>query len=139
TRVLARVHWLRSERDGAPRRSVGDRTVAVDASDAAAGRLGVLQAGDEVRLVGYFRPLDPFEERLRWRHAIGAFAAHDLTRAGGARSPLLRLANAVRARVLGGDRAVPEPQRALIAGFLLGDTGDLPETVVTEFRSSGLS
>src|SRR6185436_10213719 len=48
-------------------------------------------------------------------------------------------AHAVRARVLPGHRAVPEPQRALIAGFLLGDTGDLPETVVTEFRSSGLS
>jgi len=139
TRVLARVHWLRPERDGAPRRSVGDRTVAVDASDAAAGRLGVLQAGDEVRLVGYFRPLDPFEARLRWRHAVGAFAAHDLTAVRGARSPLLRVANALRGRVLAGHQAVPEPQRALIAGFLVGDTGDLPDPIVADFRGSGLS
>ena len=34
---------------------------------------------------------------------------------------------------------MPEPQRSLIAGFLLGGTGDLPEPVVAEFRASGLS
>ena len=139
TRVLARVHWLRPEHAGAVRHSGGDRTIAIDASGDAAGRLGVLQAGDEVRLVGYFRPLDPFEARLRWRHAVGAFAAHDLTAVRGARSPLLRVANALRARVLAGHQAVPEPQRALIAGFLLGDTGDLPDPIVDDFRASGLS
>jgi competence protein ComEC len=139
TRALARVHWFRPERTGTPRLSGGDRTIAIDASDDAAARLGVLQAGDDVRLVGYFRPLDPFEERLRFRHAIGAFAAHDLTAVRSARSPLVRVANALRARVLAGHQAVPEPQRALIAGFLLGDTGDLPDPIVDEFRASGLS
>jgi competence protein ComEC len=140
TRVLARVHWLRPEHgDGPARRSGGGRTVAIDATGDAAGRIGVLQAGDDVRLVGYFRPLDPFEERLRWRHAVGAFAAHDLDGARGARSPVVRVANAARARVLAGHQAVPEPQRALIAGFLVGDSGDLPEPVVADFRASGLS
>jgi len=140
TRVLARVRWVRPEQSAAAaRHSGGNRTVAIDATDDAAGRLGVLQAGDEVRLVGYFRPLDPFEARLRWRHAVGAFAAHDLTRMHGASSPLLRVANAVRTRVLAGHQAVPEPQRALIAGFLVGDTGELPEPVVDQFRASGLS
>jgi competence protein ComEC len=140
TRVLARVHWVWPERTDAGRpRPGGGRTVAVDATDEAAGRLGVLEAGDEVRLVGYFRPLDPYETHLRWRHAVGAFAAHDLTAVRGARAPLLRVANALRARVLSGHQAVPEPQRALIGGFLVGDTGDLPETVVAEFRASGLS
>jgi competence protein ComEC len=139
TRVLARVHWLRAERAATARVPGGDRTVAIDATADAAGRLGVLQAGDDVRLVGYFRPLDPFEERFRWRHAVGAFAAHDLTRVAGTRSPLLRIANSVRARVLAGHQGVSEPQRALIAGFLLGDTGGLPEPVVAEFRDSGLS
>jgi competence protein ComEC len=140
TRVLARVHWLRPERArAAVRIQAGDRTVAIDAAGDAAGPLGVLQAGDGVRLVGYFRPLDPFEERWRWRHAVGAFSAHDLTRVHGARSPLLRVANTIRARVLAGHQAVPEPQRALIAGFLVGDTGNLPEPVVDDFRASGLS
>ena len=140
TRVLARVRWFHPEHDhhGA-RHPGGDRTVAIDATGDAAGALGVLEAGDDVRLVGYFRPLDPFEARLRWRHAVGAFSAHDLTRVDGTRSPLLRLANTVRARVLAGHQSVPEPQRALIAGFLLGDTGDLPEPVVADFRASGLS
>src|SRR5262249_17937126 len=119
THVLARVHWFAPERDATSRPPAGTRTVEVDASDDAAGRLGVLQAGDDVRLVGYFRPLDPCEARLRWRHAVGTFAAHDLTAVRGARGPLLRAANALRSRVLAGHRAVPEPQRALIAGFLL--------------------
>jgi competence protein ComEC len=140
TRALARVHWVRPERArSAERRPGGDRTVAIDATDDAAGRLGVLQAGDDVRLVGYFRPLDPYEARLRWRHAVGAFAAHDLTRVRGSRSPVMRVANEIRSRVLAGHDAVPEPQRALVAGFLLGDTGDLPEPVVDEFRAAGLS
>src|SRR5262249_30194594 len=88
---------------------------------------------------GYFRPLDPFEASLRWRHAVGAFAAHDLTAVHGARSLLLRVANDLRARVLAGHQEVPEPQRALMAGFLLGDTSDLPEPGVDDFRASGLS
>jgi len=117
----------------------GDRTVLVDASDAAASRLAVLETGDRVSLRGYFRPLGPFEARWRWRHAVGAFSARDLLGFRSPSSPLLALANGLRARVLAGHRNVPEPQRALLAGFLLGDTSDLPDTVVADFRAAGLS
>jgi len=135
-RVLARVgrvHLDSGPADG------GGRTVAIDASGDAAPRLAVLAAGDGVRLVGYFRPLDPFEARERWRHAVGAFSADDLRAFSPPASPLLRVANGLRARVLAGHRRVPEPQRALLAGFLLGDTADLPDSVVLDFRASGLS
>lgn len=136
-RALGRVALVRPERgahfDG------GGRTIVIDASDVAAARLAVLQAGDRARLVGYFRPLDPFEARLRWRHAVGAFSAHDLTKFAGPSSPLMAVANALRAQVLAGHRSVPEPQRALIAGFLLGDTSDVPDDLVNDFRAAGLT
>lgn len=121
------------------RARVQGRIVVVDASGAAATRLAVLRAGDRVRLRGYFRPLDRFEARARWEHAVGAFAADDLLGFGPARSPLMRCANWLRDRVLAGTSRVPEPQRALLAGFLLGDTTDLPDGVVADFRASGLS
>jgi competence protein ComEC len=136
-RGSARVTRVRL--DDGTRLAGGGRTVVVDASDAAASRLAVLEAGDRVRLRGYFRPLDHFEARWRWRHAVGAFAARDLVAFRPPSDPLLRLANGLRARVLAGHRNVPEPQRALLAGFLLGDTSDLPDVVVGEFRAAGLS
>jgi competence protein ComEC len=141
-RGLARVTRARihdGTAAGATRRVVTDRVVVVDASGPAAPRLGVLGAGDRVRLRGYLRPLDPYEEWARWRHAVAGIEARALIAVGPPASPLMRLANALRSRVLAGTVGVPEPQRALLAGFLLGDTTDLPEAVVLDFRASGLS
>jgi competence protein ComEC len=135
-RVVARVGRVHRETGAS---GGGGRMVVIDASGDAAPRLAVLAAGDQVRLRGYFRPLDRFEARERWRHAVGAFSADDLVAFSPPASPLLRLANALRSRVLAGHRQVPEPQRALLAGFLLGDTSDLPDVVVAEFRAAGLS
>jgi competence protein ComEC len=135
-RVLARVDRFRGSGGWRPG---GGRTVVVDASGAAASRLGVLRAGDRVRLQGYFRPLDGFEARDRWRHAVGTLAADDLLDWGPPDVPLMGVANWLRARVLAGHAGVPEPQRALLAGFLLGDTTDLPAPVVADFRAAGLS
>jgi competence protein ComEC len=136
-RALGRVATVRSPRHA--RSDGGGRTVVIDATGDGAARLAVLQAGDRARLVGYFRPLDPYEARFRWRHAVGAFAANDLTAFRGSSSPVMAVANALRARVLAGHRAVPEPQRALIAGFLLGDTSDVPSDLVEDFRAAGLT
>ena len=49
----------------------GGRTVAVVA-DSAASRLALLDAGDRVGLRGWLRPLEPYDEWLRWRHAVGS-------------------------------------------------------------------
>ncbi|GMU77943.1 MAG: hypothetical protein AMXMBFR46_07410 [Acidimicrobiia bacterium] len=136
-RAMARVDRARIEGGGWI--EGGGRTVVVDASSSAAQRLGVLDAGDRVRLRGYFRPLDPFEARLRWRHAVGAFEADALTGFEAPAGPLARLANRARVIVLAGHRQIPEPQRALVAGFLLGDTSNLPDAVVADFRAAGLS
>jgi competence protein ComEC len=131
-RVLVRVKRF----DGRPG---GSRTVFVSATGDAARRLRLLEAGDEVELSGWLKPLSGYDTRLRWRHAVAGFDAVELLAFEPARSPLHRTANALRARVLAGGRHLPETERALMAGFLLGDTRALPHDVAEQFRASGLT
>jgi len=49
------------------------------------------------------------------------------------------VANGVRAAVLRGALDLPPTERALVAGFLVGDTRDAPDAVIRQFRDSGLS
>ncbi len=117
--VLARVTRIGG-------RSGGARTVLVTAGGDTAGKLRLLESGDEVEVSGWLQPLSGYDERLRWRHAV-------------ARSPLHRTANLLRARVLAGGRHLAPTERALMAGFLLGDTRELPRDVEEQFRASGLT
>ena len=95
--------------------------------------------------------------RLRWRCRAGSspsaattsvsdggtplasFDAVELRAFEPARSPLHRTANYLRARVLAGSRHLAPTERALMAGFLLGDTRELPRDVEEQFRASGLT
>jgi competence protein ComEC len=131
-RVLARVARI----DG---RSAGARAVLVTAGGDAAGKLRLLEAGDEVKLSGWLQPLTGYDERLRWRHAVAQFDAVELLAFEPARSPLHRTANALRARVVAGGQHLASTERALMAGFLLGDTRALPRDVEEQFRASGLT
>ena len=137
TRVLVRLAAVRV--GDRPRRDAGGRTVLVTAGGAAAARLRLLTAGDGVELGGWFRPLDGPDERLRWRHAAGGFEATSFRGFADPRSPLSRVANGVRGLVLAGGVRLPDVDRALVAGFLLGDTRELPYDVRSEFRDAGLS
>jgi competence protein ComEC len=145
--VLVRVDSARVDDGRTPRVGGGDgsgflpvrRTVLVDAEGDAVGRLSVLAAGDDVVLRGWLRPLEGFDERLRWRHVVATMAATDLLDASGPASPLAEVANQARGVVLRGTDALPATERALVAGFLLGDTRDLPEVVEERFRAAGLS
>jgi len=144
TRVLLRVDEVRltglgtSDDPPGPWTRVG-RTVLVVAGDRAAGRLVVLASGDRVVLLGWLRPLDGFDLRWRWRHAVARFDARDLVAARPSGTLLDRLANAARGMVLRGADRLPATERALVAGFLVGDTRDLPDAVLDRFRSAGLS
>jgi len=131
-RVLVRVARL----DG---RAAGSRTVLVTASGEAASRLRLLEAGDGVEMSGWLQPLAGFDRRLRWRHAVAHFDAVEFRAFEPATSPLDQTANALRHRVLAGTRHLPATERALVAGFLLGDTRALPREVEDEFRASGLT
>lgn len=131
-RMLARVKRF----DGRP---AGSRTVLVTAGGDVAGRLRLLEAGDEVDLSGWFQPLSGYDTRLPWRHTVARFDAVELLAFEPARSPLHRTANALRGRVLAGGAHLPATERALLAGFLLGDTRALPREVAEQFRASGLT
>jgi competence protein ComEC len=135
--VLVRVSGVAVGR-GAPS-DAGGRTVLVRATGDAAPRLAVLSAGDRVSLRGWLRPLDGFDTRLRWRHAVGTFEAVGVAGFAPPDSPLLAIANRARAAVLRGTVDLPGTERALVAGFLVGDTRDAPEAVIEQFRASGLS
>ena len=53
--------------------------------------------------------------------------------------PWFVVANAARDAVLRGAGTLPATPRALLAGFLLGDTRAIPDDLVDDFRDAGLS
>jgi competence protein ComEC len=114
-------------------------TVLVVAQRPTAERLRLLEAGESADLVGYFRELEAGERRWRWRHVAAVFEAHDLVGAGPAEPSALRTANRFRDRVLAGGDQLGETDRALVAGFLVGDDRGLPAQVAADFRAAGLS
>ena len=120
-------------------RDGGRRRVLVRASGDAAPRLRLLAAGERAVLRGWLETLSGFDRRWRWRHAVGTLRAYDLLGARPARSPLDRVANATRAAVLRGSETLAPGDRALLAGFLLGDTRGVPPAVVESFRRAGLT
>src|SRR5205814_2563967 len=113
--------------------------VLVAAKGAAAARVRLLEAGESAVLVGRFRPLMAAERRWRWRHVAAVLEADDLVGAGRAAPGLLRLANGLRHRVLAGGDGLGDTDRALVAGFLVGDDRDLPPMVSADFRAAGLA
>jgi competence protein ComEC len=117
----------------------GTRTVLLTGSGELTSRLRVLDAGDRVSVRGTLRPLAGFDERFRWRHAVAELAVAELVDFAPPSSPLARAANAARRAVLAGADGLPPTERALLAGFLLGDTRALPDDLVDDFRTTGLS
>src|SRR4051812_37878306 len=131
-RALVRVDRI----DG---RAAGGRRVLVEASADVAGHLRLLAAGERVEVRGWFTPLEGFDERWRWKHAVAAFHATDVLSVAPARSPLVVVANDARALVLAGSEHLAPADRALLAGFLLGDTRGLPDSLTEQFRAAGLT
>jgi competence protein ComEC len=132
TRVLARVDSF----DGRP---AGGRRVLLSASGEVAGQLRILSAGESVVLRGWCTELDGFDVRWRWKHAVGEVHATALVGVAHARAPLDRVANRLRALVLSGSTHLAPVDRALLAGFLLGDTRGVPQALTEQFRAAGLT
>ena len=132
TEVLATVERI----DG---RAGGDRTVLVSASGDEQSALRVLETGDRLRLRGRLVPLRGFSTRFRWRHAVGRVEVEKVTAVGAPVPPQLVIANGARHAVLRGADVLPATPRALLAGFVLGDTRAIPSDLVSAFRDAGLS
>jgi len=91
-------------------------------------------------LRGRLGPLHPssYEQRARWKHAVARFDRVQVLALRPARG-VLGVANLLRDVVLRGTTPLPPTPRALLAGFLLGDTRAVPDDTVAAYRDSGLS
>ena len=118
----------------------GHRTLFAVATGDDALRLRVLEAGDRVVLTGRLAPLQPtgFDDRARWRHAVGRLDRVRLLALSPARGTVA-VANQLRDVVIRGTSTLRPTTRALLSGFLLGDTRAVPEPIVTAYRNSVLS
>ncbi|MDQ1474850.1 MAG: competence protein ComEC [Actinomycetota bacterium] len=116
------------------------RTLLARATGEGVAALRVVEAGDHVVLTGRLALLrqSSYEDRARWRHAVGRLDGVRVVSLSAPRG-LLAVANAMRAVVLRGTRWLPPTDRALVAGFLLGDTRGIPKPVIDNYRDSGLS
>jgi competence protein ComEC len=132
SRVLARVDRV----DG---RSGGGRRVLLTASGVPASHLRLLASGESVVVKGWFAELDGFDLRWQWKHAVGALHVTDVVGVARARAPLDRVANGLRDLVLAGSEHLPPVERALLAGFLLGDTRGVPQELTDDYRAAGLT
>ena len=120
-------------------RAAGGRSVLAIASGENLSALSVLDAGDRVRARGTLEPLTGYAVRARWRHAVAQFRIDDVIAVARPESPWYLVANMARRAVLRGTTVLPATPRALLSGFLLGDTRAIPDELVTDFRDAGLS
>jgi len=120
-------------------RDAGGRTVLLRVTGDEQSALRVLEAGDRVRVRGRLGVLSGFATRLRRRHAVGTVTVERFDAVAGPDAPWFAVANAARAVVLRGASGLPPTPRALLAGFVLGDTRAIPGDLVDDFRASGLS
>jgi competence protein ComEC len=116
------------------------RTLLARATGPDVSALRVVAAGDRVVLRGTLAPLrsGSFDVRARWRHAVGRLDHAAVVGLTGPRG-LFAPANAARSLILRGTRPLPPVSRALVAGFLLGDTRAIPQPVIGAYRAAGLS
>ncbi|MET0919950.1 MAG: ComEC/Rec2 family competence protein [Acidimicrobiia bacterium] len=137
--ALVRVDaWTRTS-SGEPTGDAGGRRVLASASGDAVERLSLLAAGESMTVTGWLAPLDGFDVRMKWKHAIATLHVLDVTEVGDARDPTLRLANRARTVVMGGSTSLAPIDRAVLAGFLLGDTRAVPPEIKEQFRAAGLT
>lgn len=115
------------------------RHVQVWASNGAGNRLANRSAGQRVAISGATRRVSgKAAPSIRRRHISAAVdATHvDLIDDG---SALARTTNATRALLQNGASHLPDDQRTLLLGFVLGDDRDQSEELTTAFRQAGLS
>ncbi|MEZ5170253.1 MAG: ComEC/Rec2 family competence protein [Acidimicrobiia bacterium] len=120
-------------------RTAGGRHLLVEAGAPTAGRIGQLEAGDAVVLRGWLSPLTGYDRRYARQHVVGRMGALDLVDFADPSSPVLAVANPIRRAVLAGIDPLPDPERGLVAGFLLGDRRAIPDDMLDDFRDAGLT
>lgn len=116
---------------------VGTQRMTLSAHGPAAAQLDDRLSGERIKLAGTIRPVGPDDDWARWRHLTGRLSVN---RAGehAAGSPVTRAANTIRRVLSRGAEALPEGQRALFLGMVIGDDRDQTPVVADDFRAAGL-
>ncbi|MGN6692994.1 MAG: ComEC/Rec2 family competence protein [Aquihabitans sp.] len=117
---------------------IGHRRVELSAGGGAGGALSAALTGERVRVDGQVSPPRPDSPWLVPRHVVGRLAATSVERVDAGAAPW-RAANRFRRLLQRGAATMPEPERSLYAGFVLGDDRDQPPEVVDDFRGAGLT
>jgi competence protein ComEC len=118
---------------------LGRTRVEAWAHGANAARLAPALAGERVELQGTVRPVTGTARTILTRRHIAARL--NVTAVGG-RQPApgpLRLADGIRRTIMRGAGPLPGQERALFAGFVLGDQRAESAATQHDFRGSGLS
>src|SRR5438067_4862351 len=116
----------------------GRHMQAVARAPAAVEQFRDRAAGQQLVVRGRLgRPPPGSDSSLRQRHIVGQLVVDEVTGWSEGTWPA-RAANAVRTALQRGASALPERQRALFLGFVLGDTRGQPADITDDFRASGL-
>ncbi len=116
---------------------VNEHRMAVSVHGPLAGRFDDRLSGERVWLEGAIRPTDADDEWARWRHVTGRLSVDEVG-GHGEGSPITRAANAIRRLLSRGAEALPDEQRALFLGMVIGDDRDQTPVVADDFRAAGL-
>lgn len=117
---------------------VGGRRVELQAGGSAAGTVSRSLAGERLVVRGRVGPPPPDAPWLVPRHVVGRLRASSAERLDGGAAPW-RAANRFRRLLAGGAEVLPDVERSLYGGFVLGDDRGQPPEIVDDFRGSGLT
>jgi len=115
------------------------RRIEVRGSGRESLRLRTLRLGDAVVIEGVIVSLAADDDFLRAQRVVAVLADARLVAVSSAVSPQLAAAEWIRGAIERGARRLPAGDRALLLGFLLGDTRELDRATTAAFRAAGLS
>ena len=103
-------------------------------------RLSNRQAGQVLWVSGDRLRLEASKQnRLSYRHIVGTFAVREVSESFGNGAVLYLSANNIRTALARSAAAMPRDEGALFMGLIIGDDRLQPTSMITAFRSSGLS
>lgn len=118
---------------------LGRRRVEAWARGAPASLLRPRLAGEEVQVAGRLSPVPERSRAYLARRHVAARMTVDRVGAWSPGGPLARVANDVRRTLLRGTASFSDRDRALFAGFVLGDDREQDTVSVDDFRAAGLT
>ncbi len=111
--------------------------VELTARGSAGGRLSSRAAGERIEVTGRLEPL-PDPMRAAPRHVRARLVADRVVPVGDG-GPAWRTVNGLRGLLVRGARSLPDDQRTLFTGFVLGDDRGGSVVVADDFDGAGLS